>query len=55
MRLSYTICKRGKYWYFTVIIRNDGIDKRKVFSTKQTSKIKAKEICDELLKKVCYI
>lgn len=51
MRLPYTICKRGKFWYCTVIIRKDGIDKRKVFISKQTSKIKSKEICDDLLKK----
>jgi integrase len=51
MRLPYTLCKRGKFWYCTVIIRKDGIDTRKVFSTKQTSKIKAKDVCDELLKK----
>lgn len=51
MRLPYTLCKRGKFWYCTVIIRKDGIDKRKVFTTKQTSKIKAKEVCDDLLKK----
>lgn len=46
MRLPYTICKRGKFWYCTVIKRKDGIDKRKVFSTKQTSKIKESTIND---------
>ena len=51
MRLPYTICKRGKFYYCTVIIKKNGVDTRRVFSTKQTSKIKAKEVCDELLKK----
>lgn len=51
MHNPYNLYKRGKIYYGYTLIKVNGIKKRKVFSTGQTSKLKANEFCQDLMKK----